>query len=106
MKLTCFIIGKNLDQPIRRKDFSYFASRVSEMLQSDECAIVYTDFIDDVGPIMSEQVIMALIQLHTMEKWISDPEMRVLTDGGMEMLVLWWLLVHLEWVSTSPIFAT
>ena len=38
----------------RRKDFSYFASRVSEMLQSDECAIVYTDFIDDVGPIMSE----------------------------------------------------
>ena len=37
-----------------KKDFSYFASRVSNMLQSDECAILYTDFIDDVGPIMSE----------------------------------------------------
>ena len=24
------------------------------MLQSDECALVYTDFIDDVGHIMSE----------------------------------------------------
>ena len=36
------------------KGLSYFASRVSDMLQSDESAIVYTDFIDDVGPIMSE----------------------------------------------------
>ena len=45
---------EEIPSSIRRKDLSYFASRVSEMLQSDECAIVYTDFIDDVGPIMSE----------------------------------------------------
>ena len=45
---------EEIPSSIRRKDFSYFASRVSDMLQSDECAIVYTDFVDDVGPIMSE----------------------------------------------------
>ena len=45
---------EEIPSSIRRKDFSYFASRVSEMLQSDERAIEYTDFIDDVGPIMSE----------------------------------------------------
>ena len=45
---------EEIPSSIHRKDFSYFASKVSEMLQSDESAIVYTDFIDDVGPIMSE----------------------------------------------------
>ena len=45
---------EEIPSSIHQKDFSYFASRVSDMLQSDEFAIVYTDFIDDVGPIMSE----------------------------------------------------
>ena len=45
---------EEIPSSIGRKDFSYFASRILDMLQGDECAIVYTDFIDDVGPIMSE----------------------------------------------------
>ena len=39
---------------ISRKDFSYFASRVADIIDSSDCAIVYTDFIDDVGLIISE----------------------------------------------------
>ena len=39
---------------IRRKDFSYFASRVANILNGSESAIIYTDFIEDVGPITSE----------------------------------------------------
>ena len=39
---------------IGRKDFSYFASRVADIIDSSDCAIVYTDFIDDVGLIVSE----------------------------------------------------
>ncbi len=35
------------------KDFSYFARRVSEVI-GNECAIIYTDFISHVGPIMSK----------------------------------------------------
>ena len=31
---------------------SIFATRVSQIIQ-DECSIVYTDFINDIGPIMS-----------------------------------------------------
>ena len=34
--------------------FSYFASRVSELISDHDCTIVYTDFIDSVGPIMNE----------------------------------------------------
>ena len=36
-----------------RKDFSYFASRVAELI-GDSTTIIYTDFIDDIGPIVSE----------------------------------------------------
>ena len=84
---TIMLACEEIPSSIRQKDFSYFASGVSDMLQSDESAMVYTDFIDDVGPIMSElsNHNMALVQLHTMEKWISDPEMRALTGGEMEM---------------------
>lgn len=32
---------------------SFFASRVSQIIQ-DECSIIYTDFINDIGPIMSK----------------------------------------------------
>ena len=35
------------------KDFSDFATRVSELI-GNECAIIYTDFIRHVGPIMSK----------------------------------------------------
>ena len=34
--------------------FDYFASRVCDILTDSECSIIYTDFIDSVGPIMSE----------------------------------------------------
>ena len=37
-----------------KKNFSYFASRVAELLEDLQCTIVYTDFIDNVGLIMSE----------------------------------------------------
>lgn len=35
------------------KDLAYFASRVVEKI-GNECSIIYTDFINSVGPIMSE----------------------------------------------------
>ena len=38
--------------PDKDDDFSYFAARVSEMIQNN-CTILYTDFIKTVGPIMS-----------------------------------------------------
>ena len=50
ISLACEVIPSS----IHRKDFSYFASRVSDILSDSECAIIYTDFIDDVGPIMSK----------------------------------------------------
>ena len=34
-------------------DISYFAERVSVIIK-DECSITYTDFINDIGPIMSK----------------------------------------------------
>ena len=34
-------------------DISYFAERVSVIIK-DECSIIYTDFINDIGPIMSK----------------------------------------------------
>ena len=34
-------------------DFSYFAGKVSEII-SDECSIIYTEFISDIGPIVSK----------------------------------------------------
>ena len=37
-----------------KKNFSHFASKVSTLLDGSETAIIYTDFIDDVGLIMSE----------------------------------------------------
>ena len=48
------IACEEVPSSIGKKDFSYFTSRVSDMLQGNECTIVYTDFSDDVGPIMSE----------------------------------------------------
>ena len=59
---------------ISRKDFSYFASRVADILDSNDCAIVYTDFIDDVGLIVNE-----------------------LKSGGVETSMLWLQQVLLEW---------
>ena len=36
-----------------KANFEYFASRVSEILSEPSCSIIYTDFIDSVGPIMN-----------------------------------------------------
>ena len=49
-----FLACEEIPSYVGRKDFSYFASRVSDIISEDECTIIYTDFIDDVGPIMSE----------------------------------------------------
>ena len=49
-----FLACEEIPSHIQRKDFSYFASRISDLISEGECTIVYTDFIDDVGPIMSE----------------------------------------------------
>ena len=48
--LSCEALPSN----VKRKDFSHFASQVSNILDESESAIIYTDFIDDVGPIMSK----------------------------------------------------
>ena len=48
--LSCEVIPSS----VHRKDFSYFASRVSDLLNDSDSAIIYTDFIDDVGPIMNK----------------------------------------------------
>ena len=48
--LSCEALPSN----VKRKDFSHFASRVSNILDESQSAIIYTDFIDDVGPIMSK----------------------------------------------------
>ena len=47
--LTC----GEIPTTVERKNFSYFATKVSSLLDSEECAIIYTDFIYDVGPIMN-----------------------------------------------------
>ena len=47
--LTC----EEIPATVERKDFSYFAMKVASLLDHSECAIIYTDFIDDVGPIMN-----------------------------------------------------
>lgn len=36
-----------------KANFEFFASRVSEMLLEPSCSIIYTDFIDSIGPIMN-----------------------------------------------------
>lgn len=49
-----YLACEEIPASVKRKDFSYFASRVAEILPQSQSAIIYTDFIDDVGPIMSE----------------------------------------------------
>jgi superfamily II DNA helicase RecQ len=59
------------------------------MLQSDECAI---DFIDDVGPIMSELSNHGIDSVAYYREMDIRSRMKVFTGGGMEMLTLRWLL--------------
>ena len=39
--------------PSDEDSLSIFATRVSQIIQ-DECSIIYTDFVNDIGPIMSK----------------------------------------------------
>jgi len=44
----------------------------------NKCAIIYTDFIGHVGPIMSKLKELELIQLHTMAKWTQRHKLRAI----------------------------
>ena len=48
------ICRASIDRPNIYLKFSYFASRVSDLISDSDCTIIYTDFIDNVGPIMNE----------------------------------------------------
>ena len=49
-----FLACEEIPCTASKTKFSYFASRVSELISDHDCTIVYTDFIDSVGPIMNE----------------------------------------------------
>ena len=49
-----FLACEEIPCTTSKTKFSYFASRVSELISDHDCTIVYTDFIDSVGPIMNE----------------------------------------------------
>ena len=44
----------------------------------NKCAIIYTDFIRHIGPIMSKLKELELIQLHTMAKWTQRHKLRAI----------------------------
>ena len=50
--------------------FSYFASRVSELISDHDCTIVYTDFIDSVGPVMNELSCHGIDSVAYYGKWM------------------------------------
>ena len=51
-------------------DLAYFASRVIDKICND-CTIIYTDFINSVGPIMSvNSLLLTLIQLLITVRWM------------------------------------
>ena len=68
---------------IKKDDFVYFASRVKEKVQN-QCTIIYTDFINNVGKIVSALYEVGVESVAYHGESMSSPGMKATESGEME----------------------